>query len=445
MTVATRTPPTIELDPDPSDWASMVAAPSRDSRCAEMRRQMGLPTDRPIVMAGHQGQLWHPGIAAKAYAAQALAERIGGVAAWLVVDTDDNDPYEIALPCRDADGSLERRVVSLAKQSARARRAMAEPGTLHTLDELECDPASPVLRTRLESAVATVDAWSSRDYAGSTVTLAALASLPAIAPFRIVRASHIAETDAFRALASALTHDAAREAYNAAVEAEPGSGVRRLGVLGGAAEIPLWHTEAGVWRPATIENPADSLMPKALTLTGLVRAFACDLFIHGTGGRAYEPINDRWMPGITEAALAPFVTASATLRLQFDDEPEVVEQDVARARWAAHHARHHPRLLGDDDAQAERDRLVRTIAALPRDGRERADTFAQLHGLLGAARDRHAGALEKLDADARAAAARYAERAVRNDRTYPAALHNPADLEQLREQIEWAFGGGSAR
>jgi hypothetical protein len=65
------------------------------------REQLGLATDRPIIMSGHQAELWHPGIAAKAFAMSHAAIINAGQPVWLNVDQDANEPTQIAYPTQD--------------------------------------------------------------------------------------------------------------------------------------------------------------------------------------------------------------------------------------------------------------------------------------------------------------------------------------------------------
>ena len=50
------------------------------------RSENDLPTDVPIIMVGHQPELYHPGILAKFIAARRIANEVDGVVVFLVVD-----------------------------------------------------------------------------------------------------------------------------------------------------------------------------------------------------------------------------------------------------------------------------------------------------------------------------------------------------------------------
>ena len=81
------------LSPEFPEWSSLV---SPASGCVlgktlhkwqeQVRASLQLPTDKPIVIVGHQPTFFHPGILAKFIAANRLAKQIDGVLVFLVVD-----------------------------------------------------------------------------------------------------------------------------------------------------------------------------------------------------------------------------------------------------------------------------------------------------------------------------------------------------------------------
>lgn len=400
--------PLIELDPPAHAWAELIEFDP--TRHAEERSRLGLTTDRPIVMAGHQGGFWHAGIAAKLFAAHAIAKQIGGDVAWLVIDTDDADPTLLRVPFHDEQGKLTERTLRVDRETTEHPRA-AE--AIAAYEQHAAEPSHEARATR-----ATMDL------------------LPEPTP-TLIRSSQLAATATFRSLVARFQTNAptAREQYNTAITTQPDSGITPL--LGDQA--PFWRvTPSGGRLPARESDLNGTLWPRALATTGVVRASLCDLFIHGTGGRAYEPINDAWLGNSLAWGLAPYVTATATLRLRFEGET-VTEADAAHAAWAAHHARHQPASLGDEDRQAKRNELVQRIADAPRGSAERAELFVELHRVLDAARGSRAEQLRSLAARATALRMKSAERTLRDDRTWPAVLHSSADLEALRDAIAESF------
>ncbi len=195
---------------------------------------------------------------------------------------------------------------------------------------------------------------------------------PLIPPAPSVFATALASTEAFAALLEAMRADpgACVRAYNRACAAHPDAGMRPLVAeeAPGQVELPLWRLVPGerkrpVFARELPSIPAHELAPRALLMTGLVRLFACDLFIHGFGGGGldgaggYEAINDGWFAAWREtsapvrAALpwppAPYVTVTATRLLPLGAEAPPTAAEAARAVWRAHHALHDPGALHD--------------------------------------------------------------------------------------------------
>ena len=141
------------------------------------------------------------------------------------------------------------------------------------------------------------------------------------------------------------------------------------------------------------------LAPRALTLTMFLRAFVADVFVHGTGGAAYEAVGDALTERWFSWRPPPFVTATATLMLplpRFD----VTGHCRGRARWDVHHAWHNPHLYaGGLSTEGRRllDRKRRRLAeleSLARFAPERSAAFAELHQLNAELRESLPTALE---------------------------------------------------
>jgi hypothetical protein len=242
--------------------------------------------------------------------------------------------------------------------------------------------------------------------------------------------------------------------YNAAAGRHPTAGIRPLTANGvqDRWELPLWHLPPGklrthVYAEDLASIPMHELAPKALFMTGLMRLAACDLFIHGLGAanddrahEGYDIITEEWFErwlGIPQ--LAPMTLVTATRYLGVSPRSPPNEEQVAKARWAVHHARHHPDLLGDPGRNRERERLLRTLQELPRHSRERADVFLALHRLLDEARQAHPEELERFSFTSRDLQDRFAERALVYDRTWPFVLFPESALKALQAEIAAGF------
>jgi hypothetical protein len=431
------------LAPDPTSWASRLRLnATSDARAA--RGALNLSTTQSIVMSGHQATVWHPGILAKLFAADALAARLNAQVAWLVVDQDRASTISIRYPRLHADGRLAVGEFAWPGESPRADAHPLVAANLRAmLDALE--------RTGDERSIA-------RRVARATMDLASpyLRAQPAL-----IFASDLAAAPPFVALVERMKRDpeACIEAYNAAVRAHPDAGVRPLtaNAVQDRFELPLWHLPAsqpGVRHHVYAEDldgiPASELAPKALLMTALVRLHACDLFIHGTGGagdeshEGYDRVMEDWLAKWLGAEgmrnLAPAVLATATRTLPLSDDPIPSAGDLAGAVWRAHHARHVPLTLGDRETELRRRELVRLIAATPRRPRaQRLSLYRSLQRLLEEYRQRHASDLDRLRHTAESLKARLDEAPILADRTWPFPLYPDAVLRELRAQIESCF------
>ena len=176
----------------------------------------------------------------------------------------------------------------------------------------------------------------------------------------------------------------------------------------------------------------------------MVRTAGCDLFIHGTGGAAYDRVTEHWIDRWLGETLAPSVSVTATLTLPLRDEtPD--EKDVRGAVWRAHRARHDPAMLADHDTAAQKQALVERISASKAAGADPAPEFRELHDMLGAWRRERAGDLAVLRERAESLRARLDERDIVLDRTWPFPWFEESALRALQRAVEGSFSGRLAR
>jgi hypothetical protein len=427
-----------------------------DQASRRFREELGLPTDRGLVLTGHQSVIWHPGILAKYIAADQIAAVSGAAVASLVVSHDIEDPDLVAFPVLTSDGGLERRFHRLAGGEGDDRMPARRPATPPTAPRLAVGEAWPI--DSVASGLAAMD-QALATHAGAESLAAQLAAATAdLAQPWVGHAPRfstldLAQTTAFAELVQRLEHDprAAARAYNEAVAASQGHGVAPLLVGDSPAqtELPLWRVDPAGRRQRLVAadlgdcEPGD-LVPRALLMTGLVRRFGCDLFIHGTGGAAYDRVTDAWFAswlGIEPAVdLAPDLLVTATLRLPFD-RPIVTDADAAAAWQALRRMCHDPAALGEDVLGAQKRDLVARIADLPRHSVARATLFREMHRMLSEVRDRHADRLAEAKAECLDLERAKAERSLLEERTWPFPLYPKAALDELRDELSQRWLG----
>ena len=423
----------VHLSPHPAEWAPRVP----DNRARRCRDQLGLTTDRQIVLSGHQAGFWHPGILAKRLAAQACAAQHNAEPVWLVVDQDDNDPALIRAPGRDNSGRLTEQTRDLdpgghPPGTPTACRPSITPA--QTPAHTDTPIAQALARCSDESTLA-------RQFARAAETLAA--ELTDTPPVTLIYCTDLARTDCFNDLLDRIAADPrqAVETYNDAAASVPDAGLRPLTARPDADryELPLWRIRPGeprvpVYSTSLARTPRDQLAPRALLMTLACRRTLADLFIHGIGGGAYDLAAERWAHDWLGEDLCPMTVATASLTLDLGVEP-VSEHDLARARWRAHHARHDPAEIGDHDTAARKHRLLESI----RDSDDPSEPFARMHDLLAEYRAEHADRLDALDIEAERLAAHLDQGRLAADRTWPFPLHEPARLRALSDEIDRLF------
>ncbi len=443
------------------------------------RESLGLNGDSPIIMSGHQGELWHPGILAKRFAATKIANDRVGQAAWMVVDSDTNNGGVLAFPSRDADERPARREWAwLAKRGANEQ---GSPMCCRAAEHVAELPSSDLAWSSshfqgLERARAALGAsYRAGESAAKQLTRATSLLLDDDASSSAIRmafASNLCQTPTFERLWNAMIDDPAGcvAAYNSAAAAFRGSGIRELGSAGGMLELPVWQIDRGVRRPVRIKARDDaarlnlhSLAPRALMLTATLRLGVCDLFIHGLGGEVYDRVMETWLrawlPHVKDAELrsqelSPAIAVSATMRLEFEGAAVLTPEEIARRVWISHHAGHNPEWLEAEHATSE-DSLQRTgatskaaevmrrkraLVALIDETKQRGDDarsqYRALHALLEEVRREEATPLDALRRQASEARSMTRLADIVHDRTWSFVLHDKSRLAALREDVE---------
>lgn len=275
---------------------------------AESRAALGLPTDRFIVMTGHQAGIWHAGIAEKFIVGARLAAERDGVLVHVVIDHDLNDASLVAFPALIA-GKLVRLALERSPRAViGAPNALKKP--IRTMrperaHELPAEIEAPL--ALIEGAIA---AERGRENLAMQMAYAANALLARQARVdHTVAATTIAELSLSQAIRTNFA--SMRDAYNTAVAGE------RIAPLA-ARELPFWTLERNraSREPMFEGDTAERIAPRALTLTAIARLVLCDTFIHGTGGARYDRAMECWVGEAlgedVRAALAPMVVATAT-------------------------------------------------------------------------------------------------------------------------------------
>ena len=295
----------IQIEPDLSTWGSMATSAQGDvfgqditTWRIESRRSLGLPIDKPIVIAGHQPEFFHPGILAKFIAGDQAARSISGELVHLVVDHHVGEFNTIEIPQPQGEGLSVRasHLATLDREIAMNYQGRVMPTqTVEPFTDALINAEGTNAAMQFASATdALMSPWATVDHLlGSTALLQTEFGL------RIVE--EINEDP-----------DRCRTTYNKAVSSHPECGISLLG----KDEVPLWYGS----RNSRHGSSADGVQPRALLLTLLARASVGDLFVHGLGGVVYDKLMEHWALNWLGVTPCPAAMATATMYLPFQQQ-----------------------------------------------------------------------------------------------------------------------------
>ncbi len=442
----------VRVEPDGASWGALARRSwersRRDPARMRVRERLGLPTDRPVFMTGHQPGFWHAGVLAKYFGLEAAATHGGGTCAWVVVDQDDSDPGLLTAPMRNAEGRWSRGEVRLLARVPDGSAAGSLPaGKVVAWD------ASRMTDSAREGVVKAARALEHRSGSRSLAAQAALAAQDVLqdvlAPAPMHFASDLLRDDDIWAMVRKLDDDAERAigAYNRAVMAFPNGGVGALHGRDGRWELPVWELPRGgerlrVWSGGLDDGARPFMAPRALLMTAVLRRFVCDLFVHGTGGWSYDRATEAWISEWLGEEVAPMALVTASVLLALDAAELIDASEVARRWWLAHHARHDPALLGRPDLAEQKRGLVAQVDAARARGDDASAPYQAMTSMLQSYREQERSRLSELEHEAQDAAERAGEAEVVLDRTWPFVLHSDESLRALRAQIRSGFGVG---
>jgi hypothetical protein len=355
-------------------FTHQLEAPARDSCDPSLALRAGF--DAPLVVGGHQPELFHPGVWAKNFLLDHLAKTTGGIGLHLIVDNDEVASTRLAVPVGSREAPRIERIPfdldagSTPWEDARLRdpelfRSFAERVTT----ALSCWPIRPLLSDLWPAAVA----HAAREPAPRLADLLTVVRREAERRAGLCNLelpiSQLCETQAFAWFVASLLSDPHRthSTYNAVVaeyrrcnhvrnrqHPVPDLGTRPADSGNDWLELPFWLWQAGDSRrsrffvrntatelqlaagemlaaslPIPTANTAEStvgqlralasrgwkLRPRALTTTLFARVFLADAFLHGIGGAKYDEMTDRLIARLFGVAPPSYLTVTATHRL----------------------------------------------------------------------------------------------------------------------------------
>jgi hypothetical protein len=387
--------------------------------------------DAPVIVTGHQPELFHPGVWAKNVAAAALAGQVGSAALNLIVDSDIQAKASVTIPI----GSAEDPQYAELPYDTVARRPWEE-----------AQVESPELFAEFGNAMgAAMAPWGVRpigpevwEHAGSGSLIDRLVRVRRAAEIRSdvnnfeLPMSWVCRSESFHRFAAHLILDATRFAglYNAAIDEyrlrnkirSDSHPAPHLSVHDDRVESPFW-----VWRDGdrtrtrlftrrdgqrilfmaeeapiaegTIapSGAAESVMSvlqqatgagwriatRALSTTLFTRLLFADLFLHGIGGAKYDELADQLLATFFGIEPPPFLVLTATLHLPLGEVHGVKPRDASDLEWRRRDEQWNPeRYLPDESAEEALRRKLEIVQQIhAQTGIDRSASVAELGSL----------------------------------------------------------------
>jgi hypothetical protein len=306
------------------------------------------PAVGPLLLAGHQPELSHPGVWVKHFALHGYARKLGGIPLNLVVDNDTLKSTSLRFPVLAGRDPAAVRLEAVPfdrfdREEPYESRRVHDPELFCTF----ADRAAPLWRGwRFEPLLPRV--WEDVVAHPAETTGERFAAVRR----KWERAwgchnlelpvSHLAGTRAFAWFVTHILADLPRfrSVYNTAVrEYRSAHGIKSSSHPVpdlGDGEAPFWGPAGPDGRRGRLMTPANAsparLRPRALTLTLFARVCLGDLFVHGIGGGKYDEVTDAIIRDYFGIEPPAYQVLSATLRLPLPTFPTTSGDVAALAR-----------------------------------------------------------------------------------------------------------------
>lgn len=439
----------------------------RVNRRADRLGTAKLRCDKPIIITGHQCGLWHPGILIKDFAASQAAEQLNAQWLHLVVDQDAHDSSVLDWPVLRGD-VLETHKLVLWEDDASVRGVPTVACPAVTVEDVVQRIQDFARQHGMHGAI---DCFASAWQRAGEVACQTLAEQWAVVTASMlepwcgdVAMLHVSDLEGWEPYERSLLNlieDATTsiKRYNDAVQSHPSAGLAMLQVGREHVELPLWAIREGeprrrVWADSSdttaamvlddgreVDRSQWSILPRALMLTASLRTAGqgcCDVFIHGTGGGAYDEVMEQWLRSwVSDLTMSPKAVVTADVRLNWSGVAKAGSACLRRAQWRVHHLPHNmDRELELKGPRIDEKRHILLHMDDDRDRQRRATLFRRLHEINRTLALEHRDILEDAQEEVRRCQRGLANRQAAMRRDWPWLAYEVQQIAGLYEALK---------
>src|SRR5665213_2310386 len=389
------------FEPNPAQWQTALLQNREKFSNMELwgqtptqvRELLKMPTDRPIVLSGHQPIFFYPGVWAKCLAASQLAQSVAGVAYHEITDTALAPEFVHSILEADENGRARRREIDffISKDMKNKEKAvpyvfLPEPdkAALEKIlsDAVTFGPASvqksvkyfsEKLTEGLNEDAKLKEAATWNRFHAYTLNLldhisgtrreilegSVLWTSEPFLNFLIYWLTHLAElTENYNKSLNeyrkknGITHEiepmpnlkfedwffelpfwgSTKAQHRDTLRAKTEAGYITLKIKGGAGQYKFHLNDL---KNELVVSPL-KIWPKAIPQTLFLRMYLCDFFIHGIGGGFYEEVGDLFFQKTFQVTPPVYGVISATYLVDFNGSKKldlIVDREKALESW----------------------------------------------------------------------------------------------------------------
>lgn len=315
----------------------------------ELKKELGFPIDKTVIMTGHQPILYYPGIFVKLILASEIAKQFNGEAYYLVLDTDRenvfwkfifyknsyyrkdlilNNPKEILLNQLLEENKKEQ-LLEFLKEWELQFYFIFEPNFV------------PEIKSKLKKIYQYISTSKKIKISELSIFLNEIFIKELNLKIRPIFLSNILNTKTYKYIYEFIKSNYKKfyKIYNTLL-----NDFRKEHHIQNTAipfpnlkenELPFWKSNGYIRRTLLLEEDNNCLiLPKAVIISLIIRGFLSDLMVHGVGGGFYDLVVERILNEFLGFSISPFITTTATvypsykasISFSFEEKEKILNQ-----------------------------------------------------------------------------------------------------------------------